>query len=239
MACRGSAVRVRLAPFQDAFPRLAFRSGGILVFGAAGINGRRNGRIFGPAVAGRPQPRRRRCRRAPSWAQLGVTGLHKVLTRFAKMKVLLKQQRHPCYQALRGDAGPPSAQKAPSHPGSLSPATSGRPRLVELPEPGSGSIRLGQVDAWGKRCRHRSQQMTISTQLWLPTGQASAALGVSSRTLKRYADLHGFLIEGKHWRFGPLCNSPRQWNISACADALHHRGRLQRMESTPVPSACV
>lgn len=35
-------------------------------------------------------------------------------------------------------------------------------------------------------------------------------------------------MQGKHWRFGPLCNSPRQWNISACADALHYRGRLQR-----------
>lgn len=73
--------------------------------------------------------------------------------------------------------------------------------------------------------------MALHAERWLPTGQAALALGISVRTLKRYADLHDFLIEGKHWRFGPLCNSPRQWNISACANALHYRGRLQRKES--------
>jgi hypothetical protein len=80
--------------------------------------------------------------------------------------------------------------------------------------------------------QNRFQQMTKTIQQWLPTGQAAAALGISTRTLKRYADLHGFLIEGKHWRFGPLCNSPRQWNISACAEVLHRRGRKQRQEAT-------
>jgi hypothetical protein len=70
--------------------------------------------------------------------------------------------------------------------------------------------------------------MNTNIQHWLPTGQAAAALAISPKTLKRYADLHDFLIEGKHWRFGPLSNSPRQWNIEACADALFYRGRAQR-----------
>jgi hypothetical protein len=74
--------------------------------------------------------------------------------------------------------------------------------------------------------------MDHSHDRWLPSGQAALALGVSIRTLKRYADEHNFLIEGQHWRFGPLCNSPRQWNIAACIDALHHRGRLQRQAAT-------
>lgn len=72
--------------------------------------------------------------------------------------------------------------------------------------------------------------MTNLNERWLPTGQAATALGVSVRTLKRYADVHCFLIEGDHWRFGPLCNSPRQWNVSACAESLSHRGRISRLQ---------
>jgi hypothetical protein len=72
--------------------------------------------------------------------------------------------------------------------------------------------------------------MALHQERWLPSGQAALTLGVSVRTLKRYADHHSFLIEGKHWRFGPLCNSPRQWNIPACVDALSYRGRLRRQE---------
>ncbi|PSB37941.1 hypothetical protein C7B81_07530 [Aphanothece cf. minutissima CCALA 015] len=79
--------------------------------------------------------------------------------------------------------------------------------------------------------------MSLLEERWLPTGQAALALGVSVRTLKRYADLHDFLIEGKHWRFGPLCNSPRQWNIPACVDALSYRGRLRRQELAGITSA--
>jgi hypothetical protein len=70
--------------------------------------------------------------------------------------------------------------------------------------------------------------MNTITQPWLPTGQTAAALAISAKTLKRYADLHDFLIEGKHWRFGPLSNSSRQWNVEACGDALFYRGRAQR-----------
>ena len=67
---------------------------------------------------------------------------------------------------------------------------------------------------------------------WMPTGQATRALGVSADTLKRYADRHCFLVEGKHWRLGPHTNSPRLWNVSACIEALSYRGRLRRQELT-------
>jgi hypothetical protein len=70
--------------------------------------------------------------------------------------------------------------------------------------------------------------MSFSGEQWLPTGQAAPMLCVSTQTLKRYADKHGFLVEGQHWRFGPLRNSSRQWNITACAEALHLRGQQQR-----------
>ncbi|CAK6688216.1 hypothetical protein [Synechococcus sp. CBW1107] len=72
--------------------------------------------------------------------------------------------------------------------------------------------------------------MALRKEWWLPSGQAALALGISVRTLKRYADLHNFLVEGKHWRFGPMSNSPRQWNISACEEALAYRGRLTRKQ---------
>ena len=39
---------------------------------------------------------------------------------------------------------------------------------------------------------------------------AAGQLAISAKTLKRYADLHDFLIEEKHWRFGALSNSPLQ-----------------------------
>ncbi len=71
--------------------------------------------------------------------------------------------------------------------------------------------------------------MTASTE-WLPTGLATRALGVSSFTLKRYADRDCFLIEGKHFRHGPHRNSPRIWHIPACEEALAYRGRLRRQE---------
>lgn len=63
---------------------------------------------------------------------------------------------------------------------------------------------------------------------WLPTGHATAALGLSADTLKRYADRDCFLVEGTHFRFGPYKNSARVWNVPACAEALAYRGRLQR-----------
>jgi hypothetical protein len=65
---------------------------------------------------------------------------------------------------------------------------------------------------------------------WQPTGRAAAALGISAKTLKRYADEHAFLVEGKHWRFGPLSNSPRVWQVQACEEALAYRGRLRRKQ---------
>lgn len=67
--------------------------------------------------------------------------------------------------------------------------------------------------------------MTPSHPEWLPTGQAALHLGVSSCSLKRYADRDESLIDGQHWRRGPHANSPRVWNIPACEEALHWRGR--------------
>lgn len=63
---------------------------------------------------------------------------------------------------------------------------------------------------------------------WLPTGLAARTFGVSHDSLKRYADRDCFLIECKHWRRGVHPNSPRLWNMSACAEALAYRGRLRR-----------
>ena len=63
---------------------------------------------------------------------------------------------------------------------------------------------------------------------WLPSGQAAQALGVSVKSLKRYADIHEFLIEGTHWQHGPLCNSPRLWNVEACRKAMAYRGRVRQ-----------
>ena len=70
--------------------------------------------------------------------------------------------------------------------------------------------------------------MVTATNLWLPSGQAALVLGVSIKSLKRYADIHQFLIEGVHWQHGPLCNSPRTWNIDACREALRYRGRIRQ-----------
>ena len=67
--------------------------------------------------------------------------------------------------------------------------------------------------------------MTTQHEQWLPSGQAAVALGVSIKTLKRYADIHQFLIEGVHWHPGPFPNSARTWNIDACRKAMAYRGR--------------
>lgn len=70
--------------------------------------------------------------------------------------------------------------------------------------------------------------MTTQVDQWLPTGLATRALGVSSDSLKRYADRDQFLIEGHHWRRGPHCNSPRIWNVTSCAEAMAYRGRISQ-----------
>ena len=62
--------------------------------------------------------------------------------------------------------------------------------------------------------------------MWLRTGRAARALGISEDTLKRYAFRDEFLIEGVHWRRGPHPTSPITWNMSACEEALRWRGRL-------------
>ena len=69
--------------------------------------------------------------------------------------------------------------------------------------------------------------------MWLRTGRAAHALGISEDTRKRYAFRDEFLIEGVHWRRGPHPNSPITWNISACEKALQWQGRMggQRREN--------
>lgn len=69
--------------------------------------------------------------------------------------------------------------------------------------------------------------------MWLPTGKAARALGISADTLKRYALRDEILIEGTHWRRGPHRNSPITWNISACEEVLQWKGRMggQRREN--------
>lgn len=69
--------------------------------------------------------------------------------------------------------------------------------------------------------------MRQNEERWLPTGQAAVALGICVRSLKRYSDQRKLLIEGEHWCAGPLPNSARRWNISACAEALYGRGRIK------------
>ncbi len=65
---------------------------------------------------------------------------------------------------------------------------------------------------------------TIAGPCWLPTGAAALALGVSADSLKRYANRHEILIEGKHFRRGAFPNSPIVWHVPACLQALTHRG---------------
>lgn len=70
--------------------------------------------------------------------------------------------------------------------------------------------------------------MNSTTTRWLPTGAAALSLGISSDTLKRYADRDETLIEGKHFRHGLHTNSPRLWNVEACLERLTHQGKARR-----------
>ena len=72
---------------------------------------------------------------------------------------------------------------------------------------------------------------TMQIDQWQPTGLATRLIGVSAWSLRRYADKDCFLIEGKHFRFGPHANSARIWNVDACREALAYRGRLRRLAS--------
>ncbi|MCT0201692.1 MAG: hypothetical protein N3Z28_04080 [Synechococcaceae cyanobacterium MAG-AL2] len=65
----------------------------------------------------------------------------------------------------------------------------------------------------------------VSMDQWLPTPLAARALGVSTRTLKRYGHPEvGFLVPGVHWVAGPFANSTLRWDVETCRQVLHHRG---------------
>lgn len=67
--------------------------------------------------------------------------------------------------------------------------------------------------------------------MWLRTGEAAHALGVSEDTLKRYAQQDEFLIEGVHWVRGLHLNSPILWNVPACEEAILWRGRRGKRDT--------
>jgi hypothetical protein len=74
----------------------------------------------------------------------------------------------------------------------------------------------------------------MTAESWLPTPAAARALGVSTRTLKRYAHPNsGFLLPGVHWAAGPYANSTTRWDVEACRTLLHRRGLAARLEVRP------
>jgi hypothetical protein len=66
--------------------------------------------------------------------------------------------------------------------------------------------------------------MNFNNEEWLPTPLAARLLGISQRTLKRWANEEGFLEPMKHWVRGPFLNSTITWNVQACRETLHYRG---------------
>jgi len=57
------------------------------------------------------------------------------------------------------------------------------------------------------------------TELWLPTGRALDATGLSRTTLHRWKR-DGFLLEGEHFRHGLTPRSPLRWNVPAIELAI-------------------
>ena len=71
----------------------------------------------------------------------------------------------------------------------------------------------------------------MQNDLWLPTGTAAPALGISTETLKRRRDVcGGFLEHGTHYTLGPSRNSPIVWRVEKCREAFHQRGMQARRE---------
>jgi hypothetical protein len=68
----------------------------------------------------------------------------------------------------------------------------------------------------------------MTTDQWLPTPRAAAALDCSESFLKRSRDTAGgFLINGKHWRAGTSWNRPMLWNVPLIRALLNERGLQQ------------
>ena len=61
--------------------------------------------------------------------------------------------------------------------------------------------------------------------MWVPTGQAINALGLSRSTLHRWVAL-GLLQDGSHYRNGLTARSPRRWNVQAMEDRLDQLRKL-------------
>ena len=61
---------------------------------------------------------------------------------------------------------------------------------------------------------------TATQEVWLRTGAATEALGVSADTLRRRVK-DKFLTEGTHWiRSGPSKQHMKLWNLSACKEVF-------------------
>lgn len=61
---------------------------------------------------------------------------------------------------------------------------------------------------------------TTAAEVWLRTGPACEALGVSADTLRRRVK-DNFLTEGNHWvRSGPTKQHMKLWNLSACREVF-------------------
>jgi predicted DNA-binding transcriptional regulator AlpA len=55
---------------------------------------------------------------------------------------------------------------------------------------------------------------TAAAELWVSTGRAIEASGLSRRTLWRWIN-EGILVEGTHYRHGLTGKSPMRWNPKA------------------------
>ena len=61
-------------------------------------------------------------------------------------------------------------------------------------------------------------------ETWLPTKEASNALGVSECT-RRYANADsGFLHEGEHFKKGPFRTSRTAWHMEKVREAMLQQG---------------
>lgn len=66
---------------------------------------------------------------------------------------------------------------------------------------------------------------TAPPQVWLPTGRALSAIGLSRTTLHRWK-AEGLLVEGRHYRRGRTPRSPIRWNTEAIEQAIAERRDL-------------
>ena len=76
-------------------------------------------------------------------------------------------------------------------------------------------------------------RMPLTSEIWLPTTEASQALGRSPSYLKRLRDTHGgFLEAGVHYAMAPSSNAAITWNVPLIRDLLNKRASSFRKEAT-------